>query len=142
MKRVLVVALVAVAVGGVVAPSSAAAAGTCGITQANAPYRSNGKIHELWDYKCNVQWQIDTVLQYESGGSWSNATCTSQTGGVCSIWHPNQSQFYGGGVEHSVTDTYQQDQIACNFNFRVEQSVYDVNGTRINHRYSPELPKC
>lgn len=122
-------------------PSVAHAAASCSVTSPGTPVVSgtnNNVVTVGGQGKCNVKWDAIASLQYESGGSWFNAS----SGDV--PFPPQPVGPYGGGVQHATNWSWSNgDQVPyCSFNLRaLVQYVEDSNGTVIYSRYTSQRAK-
>jgi hypothetical protein len=97
VRRLLIVAAVAVAafVGPGVGQASAAL--SCGSIQIQKPvwqYTSPNSVSTYWQAGCSgAQWRAEITLQYESGGTWHPMNCENTT--PCTIYRPKATNPYG-----------------------------------------------
>ncbi len=140
----LSIVLVGMLAAMLVHPQGAQSAATgCDVVIADLPVLTDNIQTEWVVSNCDGKYQVRSVLLEESGGSWSRAACSGNSTGQCVHIHPLDAEnascdpFYCSGSDHNVTDTWNQDDSACNQNYRTRVTVLNVNGDVIGTDTSP-----
>lgn len=135
MRRLSILALAAT-VALCVMPASASAAGSCSNFNPVGPILGGG-IDMGWTASCNVQYDVQVVPQYESGGTWHRAT-KNGAGAISTFSSP-----YSAG-SHSDDNLFQGlDQTPyCSYNWRGSYGVFNhATGDNLVSTIGPELHK-
>jgi hypothetical protein len=136
MKRALLILALTIAAALTIGAAPAAAAGTCSNFNPVGPIIGGG-VDMGWAANCNVQYDVQVVPQYESGGTWHRAT-KGGTGAISTFSSP-----YSAG-SHSDDNLFQAlDQTPyCSFNWRGSYGVFNhATGDNLVSTIGPELHK-
>lgn len=158
MKRLLPIIILAVVAAMFVAPASALATKSCsasGQGGENAPDVAgppDNSVNEVGaqGYKCTVAWDADIQPQYESGGTWHNAT------EIPVGFHPNTpDQFWPANTAYNWSGTFNaegdsdraffptasNDTPPCAFNWRLQVNFFDATHFTFAADVSPQTNK-
>lgn len=154
MKRLLPILLLAIVAALFVAPASAFATKSCspsGKGGEKAPGIGNdNSVNETGaqGYNCNVAWDAEIEPQYESGGTWHNAT------EIPPGFHPN-APFWPAGSAYNWSLTFNaehdsdraffatasNDTPTCAFNWRLQVNFFDSTNFVFQSDVSPQAAK-